>query len=53
LAITVFFTLLFYINIMGQPPLIVGAIYSATIFVYAVFCAIWGVIADKIGNKNN
>jgi len=51
LAITVFFTLLFYINIMGQPPLIVGAIYSATIFVYAVFCAIWGVIADKIGKK--
>ncbi len=51
LAITVFFTLFFYINIMGQPPLIVGAIYSATIFVYAVFCAIWGVIADKIGKK--
>lgn len=51
LAITVFFMLLFYINIMGQPPIIIGGIYSATIFVYAIFCAIWGVIADSIGKK--
>ncbi len=51
LAIIVFFTFLFYINIMGQPPLIIGAIFSATIFVYAVFCPIWGVVADKIGKK--
>ncbi|TFG27137.1 MAG: MFS transporter [Promethearchaeota archaeon] len=51
LAIAVFFTLLFYINIMGQPPIIIGIIYSTTIIVYAVFCIIWGVVADKIGKK--
>jgi probable glucitol transport protein GutA len=51
LAIIVFFSFLFYINIMGQPPLIIGAIFSATIFIYAIFCPIWGVIADKIGKK--
>ncbi len=51
LAITVSFTLIFYINIMGQPPIIAGGIYSAGLFVYAIFCNIWGVIADKIGKK--
>jgi len=51
LAIAVFFTLLLYVNIMGQPPLIIGGIYSATIIVYAISCIIWGVIADRIGKK--
>ena len=51
LAIAVFFTLLLYINIMGQPPMIIGGIYSATIIVYAISCIFWGVVADKIGKK--
>jgi len=48
-AITVSFTLLFYINIMGQPPIIVGGIFSAGLAVYAIMCIISGAIADKVG----
>ncbi|MFX0071195.1 MAG: MFS transporter [Candidatus Hermodarchaeota archaeon] len=51
LAIAVNFTLIFYINVMGQPPIVAGIIYSASIYFYAVMCIVWGVIADKIGKK--
>ncbi|TFG22134.1 MAG: MFS transporter [Promethearchaeota archaeon] len=51
LAIAVSFTLLFYINIMGQPPIVVGGIFSAGLVVYAMMCIIGGAIADKIGKK--
>ena len=48
-AISVGFTLLFYINIMGQPPIVVGGIFAAGLAVYAIMCIISGAIADKIG----
>ncbi|TFG08497.1 MAG: MFS transporter [Promethearchaeota archaeon] len=50
-AVSVNFTLLFYINVMGQPPIIAGTIYSASLYFYAFMCIVWGVIADKIGKK--
>ena len=51
LGILVSFTLLFYINIMGQPPIVVGGIFSAGLVVYAIMCIISGAIADKVGKK--
>ncbi|MHA1292596.1 MAG: MFS transporter [Promethearchaeota archaeon] len=51
LGICVSFTLLFYINIMGQPAIIIGGIYSAALFLYAFICIFGGVIADRIGKK--
>ncbi len=51
LGILVSFTLLFYIEIMGQPPIVVGGIFSAGLVIYAIMCIIGGAIADKIGKK--
>jgi len=51
LGILVSFTLLFYINIMGQPPILVGGIFSAGLVFYAIMCIIGGAIADKVGKK--
>lgn len=51
LAIIVNFTLIYYINIMGQPPLIIGSILSITLFIYALMNVFWGAVADKIGKK--
>jgi Na+/melibiose symporter-like transporter len=51
LGIAVSFTVLFYINIMGQPPIVAGGIYSAALFFYAAMCVLGGAIADKIGKK--
>ncbi len=45
------FMLLFYINIMGQPAIITGVIYSVSFLLFALSSIIWGVIADKIGKK--
>jgi len=51
LGIAVSFTVLFYINIMGQPPIVAGGIYSGALFFYAAMCVLGGAIADKIGKK--
>jgi Na+/melibiose symporter-like transporter len=51
LGIAVSFTVIFYINIMGQPPIIAGGLYSAALFFYAGMCIFGGAIADKIGKK--
>ncbi len=45
------FMLLFYINIMGQPAIIAGVIYSISFILFALSSIIWGVIADRIGKK--
>ena len=49
LAIMINFTFFFYINLMGQPPIIIGTILSLSLIIYAVMCAFWGSMADKIG----
>ncbi len=49
LAIMVNLTFFFYINLMGQPPLIIGIILSLSLIIYAIMCAFWGSMADKIG----
>lgn len=49
LAIMVNFTLFFYINLMGQPPIIIGIILSLSLVIYAIMCAFWGSMADKVG----
>lgn len=51
LGVCVSFTLIFYINILGQPPIIAGGIYSAALYLYAFMCIIGGVLSDKIGKK--
>ncbi len=51
LGITVNFILLFYINIMGQPAIITGIIYSISLCLFAFSSIVWGVLADKIGKK--
>ncbi len=51
LGIAVSFTVLFYINIMGQPPIVAGGIYSAALYFYAAMCVLGATIADKIGKK--
>lgn len=50
-SIVIFFSLIFYVDILGQPPIIVGSIFSISLVVYAFCCIIFGVIADKIGKK--
>ncbi|MFW9897639.1 MAG: MFS transporter [Candidatus Thorarchaeota archaeon] len=51
LAIAVNFTLIFYINVLGQPPIVAGGIYAVALYFYAFMCVISGAIADKIGKK--
>ncbi len=51
LGTTVNFILLFYINIMGQPAIITGIIYSISLCLFAFSSIVWGVLADKIGKK--
>lgn len=50
-SIVIFFSLIFYVNILGQPPLIIGSIFSISLVVYAFCCIFFGVIADRIGKK--
>lgn len=50
-ALTTNFLIIFYINILGQPPLIVGGIQSAFIFLGAFLCPIWGALCDKFSTK--
>lgn len=50
-SIVIFFSLIFYVNILGQPPLIIGGIFSISLIFYAFCCIFFGVIADKIGKK--
>ncbi len=45
------FTILMYVNIMGQPPIIIGIIYASSLIVFAFTSIIWGAISDKIGKK--
>lgn len=51
LGIAVNFTLLFYINIMGQPPIIAGGIYSIALCLYAILCPLFGAVVDKLKSK--
>ncbi|MHA1148693.1 MAG: MFS transporter [Promethearchaeota archaeon] len=51
LGIMVSFTLIFYINILGQPPMIAGGIYSAALYLYALMCIFGGALSDKVGKK--
>ena len=51
LGIAVNFTLLFYINIMGQSPIIAGGIYSIALLLYAFLCPLFGVAADRIKSR--
>ncbi|MHA1342431.1 MAG: MFS transporter [Promethearchaeota archaeon] len=50
-GLLVFFVLIFYINIMGLPPIIVGGIYSIGLVLYAIMVPIFGVLSDKINSK--
>jgi len=51
LGIAVNFTLLFYINIMGQPPIVAGGIYSIALYLYAFLCPLFGAVSDKIKSR--
>ena len=51
LGVAVSFSLIFYINIMGQPPIIAGGIYSVALYLYALMCILGGALSDKIGKK--
>ena len=51
LAIMVNFTLIYYVNMMGQPPIIIGSIFSIALYVYAFMCIFWGTMTDKIGKR--
>ncbi len=51
MGVAVSLGLIFYINIMGQPALIVGGIFSAALYVYAIMCILGGALSDKIGKK--
>ena len=50
-SIVIFFSLIFYVNILGQPPFIIGAIFAISLVIYAFCCIFFGVVADKIGKK--
>lgn len=51
LGVCVSFMVLYYVNIMGQPAIIAGGIYSVALYIYAVMCIVGGAVADKIGKK--
>ncbi|MGV9198951.1 MAG: MFS transporter [Promethearchaeia archaeon] len=43
--------LLYYINIMGQPPLFMGTFFSVALVLYAILCPLGGAISDKIHSR--
>lgn len=45
------FLLIFYINILGQPPLIIGGIYSLTVYLGALLSPIWGALCTRFSTK--
>ena len=45
------FLLIFYINIMGQPPIVLGVLFSLAVYVYAIMNPIWGSISDNISTR--
>jgi len=45
------FLLTYYIIILGQPPIIIGGIYSASIFLGAFLCPVWGAICDRYSTR--
>ena len=49
LAIMINFSFLFYINVMGQPPIIIGIILSLSLIIYAIMSTFWGSKVDRIG----
>ncbi len=51
LGVAVSFSLIFYVNIMGQPAIIAGGIYSAALYLYALICIFGGALSDKLGKK--
>ncbi|MHA1148690.1 MAG: MFS transporter [Promethearchaeota archaeon] len=51
LGIIVSFTILYYVNIMGIPPLIAGGIFSLAMYLYAFLCPIFGALCDKFETK--
>lgn len=51
LGVAVSFSLIFYINIMGQPAIYAGGVYSAALYIYAIMCIFGGALADKLGKK--
>lgn len=51
LGIIVNFTILYYVNIMGMPPIIAGGIFSLALYLYSFLCPIWGAICDKIETR--
>lgn len=51
ISISVSFTLIFYINVLGQPPIIAGGIYSAALFLFSIMCIFGGIISDRFGKK--
>ncbi|MHA1272051.1 MAG: MFS transporter [Promethearchaeota archaeon] len=50
-SVCISFTLIFYINILGQPPIIAGGLYSIALYIYAFVCLFGGALSDKIGKQ--
>ncbi|MBD3255548.1 MAG: MFS transporter [Candidatus Lokiarchaeota archaeon] len=43
--------ILFYINIMGQTPIIIGVIHSSMLFFSAIMSVLLGALSDKISTR--
>ncbi len=43
--------ILFYVNIIGQPPIFIGAVQSVFVFLAAIFCPVFGVLCDKLHSR--
>ena len=51
LGILVNFTIIYYVNIMGVPPIIVGGLFSLAMYIYAFMCPVFGAICDKFETR--
>ncbi len=45
------FTIFFYVNIMGQQPLVIGLIYSCSLYLFAMLAPLFGALSDRISSR--
>ncbi len=50
-ALNTYLIIIFYVNIMGQPPIYIGIIQSIVILISALLCPVFGALCDKFHSR--
>jgi GPH family glycoside/pentoside/hexuronide:cation symporter len=51
LGIITSFIILYYVNIMGVPPIVQGAIFSIALYIYAFLCPLFGSLCNRLQSR--